>query len=57
MKTQRVKFQDIPVRAYFYDFSHSGEWMLKLDDEVAMWEDGLQTTFNKDDVIEVIYPK
>ena len=57
MKTQKVKFADIPVRSYFYDAAHSCEWMLKLDDSTAMWEDGLQTEIAAHEFVEVVYPR
>lgn len=57
MKTQKVKFSDIPVGAWFYDWSKSSEWLYKIDVETAMWEDGLQTTFCPDEVVEITYPQ
>lgn len=57
MKTQKVKFSEIPVGAWFYDWSHSSEWMTKIADDTAMWEDGLQTVIAPDAIIEVTYPQ
>jgi hypothetical protein len=36
-----VKFSEIQIGAWFYDYAYSGDWMCKLDAESARFSDGL----------------